>query len=107
MSLKREIKSIALRWANSSGSHSDDLLEEILDALKKECDWAPKRIRNTATDEELVAILKSMDYAQSWYRVSDQEWEDWKSKEQMGHTLRQWAESFYYDREMAKEMKAL
>lgn len=107
MSLEREIKSIALRWANTGGSHSDDLLEEILSALKSECIWEPRNIREESYDIDHVAILKSKDYKKEFYRATDEEWAAWLTEDRMTYNMRQWAAAFFVEDEMQKENDAL
>ncbi len=42
-SFENDIKNLAIRWSESGGSHSDDLLEELFDSLVYHFpDWNPE-----------------------------------------------------------------
>jgi hypothetical protein len=107
MSIEKAIKIIALRWTNSGGSHSDDLLEDIRDALKEHCDWVPRDIGKNSYDIDHTALLKTKEYGKDFYRATDEEWAAWLDHGTMTYNMRQWAITFFLEDEMAKEIAAL
>lgn len=59
MSFENRIKRLATVWTNTSGSHSDDLLEEIVEILQDELGFTPKEYPyNMSFDTKMDTINK-------------------------------------------------